>query len=128
MVGELVGFKVGETVGTLVGFKVGETEGTLVVGESEGGSVVGAKEMEGAIVGGLEEGDDERTSVGTPDGLVLGRVEGAKLSVGEMEAEGAGVIRSLAAAAKSVLAARRTAVSSMYLIVNLMVFNFSPLL
>jgi hypothetical protein len=119
MVGEFVGFRVGDTDGPLVGFREGETEGVLVVGETEGGCVVGAKEMEG-----VEEG----TSVGAPDAVALGPGEGAGLLVGEGETEGEAergdmvgesVNRSLAAVAKSVLATRRTPVSSMDLIVNL---------
>jgi hypothetical protein len=132
MVGLLVGFKVGDVDGTLVGFLVGESDGTLVgfvVGETVGKSVVGTKEMDGDVEGGLVEGIEEGISVGTPDGIVLGLADGAGpsdgavLPVGELEAEGdmvgGSVTRSLAAAAKSVLAARRTPVSSMDLIVNL---------
>lgn len=125
MDGEFVGLKVGETVGTLVGFMVGETEGPGVgslVGETEGGCVVGANEMEG-----IEEG----TSEGAADSMALGPDEGAGLLVGALETEGtadgtlegdmvgAVVNRSLAAAANSVLATKRTTVSSMDLIVNL---------
>jgi hypothetical protein len=134
MVGEFVGFRVGETVGPVVGFRVGDTEGPLVgfsVGEAEGGCVEGANEMEGDIEGELVEGIEEGISEGTLDSVALGPVEGAGLLVGEFETEGraegkfegdmvgAGVNRSLAAAAKSVLASRRTTVSSMDLIVNL---------
>jgi hypothetical protein len=132
---------VGETDGKLVGFFVGEAEGAFVGffdGETEGGLVVGAKEMVGAIEGGLVEGIEEGTSVGALDGFLLVAVEGARLAllVGEAETEGnaegemlggsvpgamvgVSVIRSLPAAAKSVLATRRTPVSSMDLIVNL---------
>jgi hypothetical protein len=131
MVGKFVGFRVGETVGPVVGFRVGDTEGPLVglvVGEVEGGFVVGANEMVGDVVGGLVEGIEEGISEGTPDSMAVGPIEGAGLFVGALERVGAAVEgamvgakvnRSLAAAAKSVLASRRTTVSSMDLIVNL---------
>jgi hypothetical protein len=125
IVGEFVGLRVGDTVGPVVGFRVGDTEGPPV------GLSVGEAEMEGDIEGGLVEGIEEGISEGTLDSVALGPVEGAGLFVGEIEMEGraegkfegdmvgAGVNRSLAAAAKPVLPSRRTTVSSMDLIVNL---------